>query len=187
MGAFEYLSVLLSIILGLAITQVLGGFRGLMQSRRRTRAYAPAVTWAVLVLVIAVQGWWSMFDLRRHEEWTFLEFAIVLAQTIVEYLLAALVLPDFVPGEHVDLEEHYHDHRRWFFGLLVALVLVSVVKSLVVYRQWLPPADAAFHAVFLAMGIAGALLPGRRAHAAFAVLGSLAIGTYIALLFTRLH
>ena len=32
MDAFSYLSVLLSIILGLAITQVLQGFRGLMLS-----------------------------------------------------------------------------------------------------------------------------------------------------------
>jgi hypothetical protein len=34
MGEFSYLSVLLSIILGLAITQILQGFRGLLQSRK---------------------------------------------------------------------------------------------------------------------------------------------------------
>jgi hypothetical protein len=187
MSTFEYLSVLLSIILGLAITQVLMGFRGLMQSRRSTRWYWPAVTWAVLVLVIAVQGWWSMFDLRRHEDWTFAEFAIVLGQTIVEYLLAALVLPDFAPRETVDLREHYYDHHRWFFGLLILLIVVSVVKSLIVYGQWPPPADAAFHAVFLAMGVSGAVATNRRLHEGLTVLGALAIASYIVLLFTHLR
>lgn len=187
MDAFSYLSVLLSIILGLAITQVLMGFRGLMQSRRRTIAYWPAVVWSVLILVIAVQGWWSMFDLRRHQDWTFVEFAIVLGQTIVEYLLAALVLPDFAPREAVDLREHYYDHHRWFFGLLALLIVVSVAKSLVVYGQWPPPADAAFHAAFLAMGVAGATTANRRVHEALTLLGALAIGSYIALLFTHLH
>lgn len=187
MDAFSYLSVLLSIILGLAITQVLMGFRGLMQSRRHIASYWPALTWSLLVLVIAVQGWWSMFDLRRHQDWTFVEFAIVLAQTIVEYLLAALVLPDFAPREAVDLRTHYYDHHRWFFGLLATLIAVSVAKSLVVYGQWPPPGDAAFHAAFLAMGVAGAATANARLHETLALLGALAIGGYIALLFTHLH
>jgi hypothetical protein len=38
MDAFGYLSVLLSIIVGLAITQVLRGFRGLMLARSRLGA-----------------------------------------------------------------------------------------------------------------------------------------------------
>ena len=38
MDAFSYLSVLISIILGLAVTQALQGFRGLMLARSRVRA-----------------------------------------------------------------------------------------------------------------------------------------------------
>src|SRR6185312_11679923 len=41
--AFNYLSVLLSIILGLAITQILKGFRGLTLSRSRVVAYWPSL------------------------------------------------------------------------------------------------------------------------------------------------
>jgi hypothetical protein len=35
MDEFSYLSVLLSVILGLAVTQILKGFRGLLLSRAR--------------------------------------------------------------------------------------------------------------------------------------------------------
>src|SRR5215831_8785414 len=38
MDEFGYLSVLLSVILGLAVTQILKGFRGLILSRARGRA-----------------------------------------------------------------------------------------------------------------------------------------------------
>lgn len=38
MDEFSYLSVLLSVILGLAVTQILKGFRGLLLSRARARA-----------------------------------------------------------------------------------------------------------------------------------------------------
>ena len=50
MDAFSYLSVLISIILGLGITQLLTGLGRLMQVRRRTRLYGPAVAWVALLL-----------------------------------------------------------------------------------------------------------------------------------------
>ena len=66
MDEFSYLSVLLSIILGLAVTQILTGFRGLLQSRARVQVYWPAIAWAFLLLVICAQSWWAMFGLRSH-------------------------------------------------------------------------------------------------------------------------
>ena len=64
MDAFSYLSVLLSVILGLAIQQVLLGYRGLALSRERVRWYAPPLIWSGLVLLLVVQHWWSSFGLR---------------------------------------------------------------------------------------------------------------------------
>ena len=78
MDEFSYLSVLLSIILGLAVTQILTGFRGLLQSRARVRIYWPAIAWSFLLLVICAQSWWAMFGLRSHHAWTFGGFAVAL-------------------------------------------------------------------------------------------------------------
>ena len=187
MDAFSYLSVLISLILGLAITQVLKGFRGLMQARARLVNYWPAVLWGVLVVVISVQSWWAMFSLRTHVDWTFLQFSIVLAQTIVIYLLAALVLPDFFGDGAVDLREHYYGHRRWFFWLLVLLIVTSLVKALVIDGELPRPADLAFHLLFVALGVSGAVIARPRYHEILAVLGLLTIGAYIATLFTHLQ
>jgi hypothetical protein len=43
MDSFSYLSVLLSIIIGLAVTQVLQGLRVLMLSRETARLYTPSL------------------------------------------------------------------------------------------------------------------------------------------------
>ena len=40
MDEFSYLSVLISVILGLAVTQILKGFRGILLSRARIRLLA---------------------------------------------------------------------------------------------------------------------------------------------------
>src|SRR6185312_14099462 len=84
--AFSYLSVLLSIILGLAITQVLMGYRGLLLARGRVRFYGPAVLWSGLLLVITAQNWWSSFGLARHRDWTFLQFSVVLLQMVLLFM-----------------------------------------------------------------------------------------------------
>jgi hypothetical protein len=186
MDAFNYLSVLISLILGLAITQVLKGFRGLMQARTRLVTYWPAVVWAILVVVIAVQSWWSMFGLRHHQDWTFLEFSVVLAQTIVLYLLAALVLPDIFGDAAVDLREHNDGHRRWFFSLLAILIATSLGKSLILEGAWPRSLDLQFHALFACAGISGAMIGNPRFHQFLAIVGALSIGAYIALLFSHL-
>ena len=61
MDEFSYLSVLISVILGLAVTQILKGFRGILLSRTRVRIYWPVIAWAVLLLLVCVQSWWAMF------------------------------------------------------------------------------------------------------------------------------
>ena len=43
MESFDYLSVLLSVIIGLAITQVLLGFRRLILTRMKVKLYLPTV------------------------------------------------------------------------------------------------------------------------------------------------
>jgi hypothetical protein len=59
------------------------------------------IAWAVLLLLICVQSWWAMFELRHYQPWTFAAFAVVLLQTILTYMLAGLVFPDlFGEGNH---------------------------------------------------------------------------------------
>ena len=80
MDEFSYLSVLIAVILGLAITQILQGFRGLLHARETTAMYWPSIVWAGLVLLIAVQSWWASFGLRRLTDWSFLGFTVVLLE-----------------------------------------------------------------------------------------------------------
>lgn len=63
---FPYLSVLLSIIIGLGITQLLAAAGRLIWHRNRVRVDWLPLLWGAVLLVIFVQVWWSMFDVRFH-------------------------------------------------------------------------------------------------------------------------
>ena len=186
MDEFSYLSVLLSVILGLAVTQILKGFRGLVVSRARIHLYWPAILWAILVLLMCVQSWWAMFGLRVRQDWRFQEFGIVLLQTILTYMLAGLVLPDLFGDAAVDLKKNFFDHRRWFFWIGFSLIAVSVFKDLVLTGGLPSPPNLAFHAIFGALLLIGAVTPNERYHKVNVIVGFALFAVYTLLLFTRI-
>ncbi|MCW3797808.1 hypothetical protein OMW55_08330 [Sphingomonas sp. BN140010] len=112
MDAFSYLSVLLSIILGLAIQQVLQGYRALILSRRTIRFYPLPLIWSVLILLMVTQHWWASFSLARRTDWSFAAFATTLVLTGFIYMLAAIVLPDVRADEPLDLKGIITARRR---------------------------------------------------------------------------
>src|SRR5882762_3120577 len=114
MDEFGYLAVILSIILGLSVTQLPQGLSQVINARDRVRIYWPSIGWTLLLLMIDVQAWWAMFGYRNRHAWTFLQFAVLLLETIILYLLAALALPTAF-GEPVDLRINYFRHASWFF------------------------------------------------------------------------
>jgi hypothetical protein len=187
MDAFSYLSVLLSIILGLAITQVLKGFRGLMHARSRVRLYAPTMIWAVLALVVDVQSWWSEFGLRRHETWTFLAFSVVVAHAIFLYMIAALVLPDVPADKDIDLREHYYDHHRWFFAFVALAAFSGIAKDLALDGRLPETRNLLFQISFLATSGIAAFTRREWYHQLLAPTAAVLFGVYIALLFSQLN
>jgi hypothetical protein len=186
MDAFSYLSVLISIILGLAMTQILQSVRGVVIGRREVAIYWPALVWAGLLLLINVQSWWAMYGLRQLQNWTFVQFAVVLLQSTLLYMLAALLLPDIRPGERTDLKAHYFAQHRWFFGCAAVLIVVSVVKDVLIGGRLPSAVNLGFHALFLVTWGVAALTRAEWYHAAlpFGMLASFAL--YIALLFRQL-
>src|SRR3981081_703269 len=110
MDEFGYLAVILSIILGLSVTQLLQGLSQVINARDRVRIYWPAIGWALLLLFVDFQAWWSMLGYRGRHAWTFLQFAVLLLETILLYLLAALALPTAFGEGIVDLRVTYFRH-----------------------------------------------------------------------------
>jgi MFS family permease len=187
MDEFSYLSVLLSVILGLAVTQILTGFRGLLLSRARIRVYWPVIAWAALVLLVCFQNWWSMFGMRLRHDWTFQQFAMVLLQTILIYMVAGLVFPDLFGDEIVDLKENFYAHRAWFFSLAFASIVVSVCKDFVLNGRLPHPINLTFHAIFGVTLLVGALTSREPYHKALVVFSLVTFLLYIVLLYARMQ
>ncbi len=149
--AFLYLAVLVSIIFGLAIQQVLLGYRDLILSRSKVRLHWPVVIWSFLMLLIVAQNWWESFGLAGRQDWNFFAFAVILAQAVIIYMLAAVIFPQSANEDPIDLERHYFAERHALYGFAIAYVISSPVRAFFVDGTILPPLDWLFHALFLVL------------------------------------
>ena len=186
MDPFSYLTVLISIILGLGITHLLGGLGRVLQARGHVRPYGPSIAWLVLLLVIHVQTWWALFGLRAFQRWSFLAFVVVLLQPIVLYLLAALVVPAESAGAVIDLRENYYAQARSFFGLTVLLLVVSLTRDLVIAGHLPGPLNLTVHGLFFVAWGTAAFTQREWYHRGLVVYTAVLMVGYIATLFRYL-
>ena len=187
MDEFSYLSVLIAVILGLAIAQILMGFRALLHSREHVVMYWPSLVWAGIILLIAVQSWWASFGMRHLAGWTFLGFGVVLLENACIYMVAALVLPDFAEERHVDLKASYFKQVPWFYGLFIAALVFSLLKDVVLSGALPIGLNLWFHFLFIGGSAALIVFRNDTFHKIYAVASALLFLVYIVVLFGYLH
>lgn len=187
MDYFSYLSVLISIVLGLGITNLLMGIARIIQMRTRVVIYWPTMVWMLTLLLIHIQTWWTMFGLRQIEHWTFVGFTVTLMQPIMLFLLSALVLPDFDRDEAPDLKRNYYAQRRWFFGFFIALLGVSIARNFTLSGRVQQGTDLAFHLLFFVGALAAMIFPSEFVHKLAALSVSTLFVSYVMILFATLH
>lgn len=197
MDDFNHLSVMISIVLGLGLANLLMGLARVVQLRKQIKIYWPTLAWAFTLLLTHVQTWWTMFYLRGVETWTFPLFALVLLQPILLFFLSALALPDFDKNDSMDLRSNYFAQTRWFFGMLLAMLLISLLRGALLMGDLQAArdvsagnmqvtADILFHLVFISGVAGGAVLKNEKYHKVLAALSVVALVSYIATLFTAL-
>lgn len=115
---FPFVTVATSMIIGLGLTQVLGGIAKLIQLQPPGRLHPEHVAWLLIVGVLHVQVWWTTYE-ARVATWTFGRFARYLLPPTLLYLMAELLVPDD-NAERVHYADYFAGVSRPFFALAAA-------------------------------------------------------------------
>ncbi len=129
-SAFEYVTVFISIILGLGVTQILTGIADLVHQNERVKIYWPHLVWIFLVLVLHVQEWWVIYQLRSFEKWRLPVFLFILLYPVVLFVLARLLFPFGFSEGTIDLKKFYFENYRRIFLFGAMLALLSILDNL---------------------------------------------------------
>ncbi len=171
MSLFEYLGVLLSVVMGLAITHVLVGISKSIHMRATIKPYWVHLLWAVNVLTYVIGVWWGMFWWSGQDSWTFFQFMFVVLYAIFLFLLASLLYPWDFPADF-DFEKQFFSNRRWFFGILGVAWCIDIPETLLkgaVSLREVPQHYFVFVGVLLVLTSIGIATASRRYHGFFAV------------------
>ena len=172
MSVFEYLGVILSVIMGLGLTHILAGVSKTIHHRKTVKPYWVHTLWAFNILLYIVVIWWGMFWWSSQQDWLFFQFLMLILYATILFLLASLLYPWDLP-DGFDFEKHFFDTRPWFFSVLVIAWLIDIPETLLKSEgglRDLPQAYIALAITFIALGIGGAVWSNKTYHKIIAVL-----------------
>ncbi len=128
MSHFEYLMVMVSIILGLGATQALRGLSKLAQS---SQPFAPVALWSITLFYLHVQVWWGYWDMVGVTDWTQLSYYLIVFLPCSLFAAIELLVP-IGAGAQTDWRTHFFNVRPWFFGTVVAFQALATVTTYIV-------------------------------------------------------
>jgi hypothetical protein len=120
MSTFEYLSVLLSIIIGLGVTHMIMGLGRLISHTSGRSIYWVHLVWTFNIALSLVVYWWWAINLQTLDEWSFLPFLLVLLEPSLLCLAGAILYPVSMPAD-LEYKTHFHRSRGVFFSVIVAI------------------------------------------------------------------
>ena len=145
MDKFEFVAVLVSIVFGVAITNLLSGMvrsffqRDLSNSR---------LAWSLAVGMVLVSNWWGFFRWNKNVEWAYPEFLFLVFWSTTHYLLAVSIYP-------FEFLDRYSEERQRKSLLWVMLVVLAadIAENAVrgeLFSPWYYPLFVAFLGVLAA-------------------------------------
>lgn len=126
---FSYLSAFVTIVLAVAITDMIQSTHRLIRGRARIKWDAAALLFAAVVAANVVSEFFSLWDLFDANRISFVWLMWILLIPTLFALLAYSVLPDDVPAEGLDLRIFYVAERKTWIVIYASATLLDVVRS----------------------------------------------------------
>jgi hypothetical protein len=130
---FEYVMVLVSIIIGLGITHVLFGISGVVDRISRRKADLELsiahAAWLGFCLAWMVMFWWWEYRfVSRVSDWTIGLYLFLVFYSITLFLMSAILVPRSWEGVQ-SLKEYFLERRAWFYSLLLLATILDVLDA----------------------------------------------------------
>lgn len=91
---FNFILVMVSLVLAIGVTHLVNGVASLIRLRDRVRLEPLTLVWATSLFLVAAIYWWSLWDLRSAQ-WRFPQFFyLLLAPTLLHVAASLLVSSD---------------------------------------------------------------------------------------------
>ncbi|MDA0688169.1 MAG: hypothetical protein O2948_05935 [Proteobacteria bacterium] len=141
MTQHEYIFIAVSIILGLAITRLLHTMAMITRAYRRVIFHWSSVIWAFSIMLYILQLWWVGWELRVIEQWSFIDFIVLVFGSAALYGAAEMALTSPDEG-NVNMLENSQDLGRLSALSMLLYFLVGPYVNIFMYNNAVFPSLA---------------------------------------------
>jgi hypothetical protein len=127
---FAYLAAFVTIMLAIALTDMVQSAHRLLRDRSRVRWDFLTPLLALWVFLWVLSEFFSLWLDARFEKLTFYGLLGLITVPTLTSLAAFAVLPDDVPSEGLDLERFYFENLTYFILLLALINAADVARIL---------------------------------------------------------
>jgi hypothetical protein len=132
MQPFELLTLFLSFVYTLALTHILFASTRMIRHRRRIVFSWPHALWMVNALIVQFDDWLSLSDLRALKVLSLGIIAVNFGIVIIQYLVCALVSPDFESADDYDLRRFHTEQGPTYITAFLVVMLYSMAVNIMV-------------------------------------------------------
>jgi hypothetical protein len=183
---FNYLSVAISVLAGLALTTGLDALSRMIQHRDEIKTYWVHTLWVFTVLMLLIQFWIGFWDYHVTVDWTYPRFVLMLLMALSTLLIASMLVPDFKDKDNLDLRVYFYKSRRWLFGFSAFYLLAALfAKSQFVIQQEISSLNLGFRYFGVILVLSAAMVREHRWQAAIAILTFLLLAVFVAIFNTK--
>jgi hypothetical protein len=137
-SAFEYVSILVSIILGLGITQILSSFSDLLYHYKEIKFYWPHSVWILFILFLNIQDWFITYQLKDKLAWSLPALFFILLYPITLFIAAKMLLPANESDKGTDMKLYYRSHYPVIFFIVGIAIFISILFNVfLLQKSWL--------------------------------------------------
>lgn len=131
MTTFEYVSVLLAIVISLAFTHLVMGMVRLIQSKGVKLSFV-YLGWIGILLFLCVDYWFSIWHARNADIWTLAFVAFLLLMITVLYATCGFAVPEAAVSDGVNLDDFHRNNRRKYLGALFVYTALGFVGNFII-------------------------------------------------------
>lgn len=161
MDSFTYFIAFYSLILGLGLTELLGGFAHMVRAKALRKLEPQTALLALFILVDICSTWVDGWLSLKHVTVDFAGLWAPVLLAICFYLAAATVFPHD-QADHERLADYYRERKRFILLLLLAGEMLIHVTYLPIFKQriahepelfwmWTVPYNVAIEATMIAL------------------------------------
>jgi hypothetical protein len=122
---FEYLTVLVSVVVGLSLTHFLTALIRIVHNRDTVRPYWVQLLWSGTIILWTISFWWFTFAMSNVQRWSLSLFAFVMLYAVMLYMLVALLFPEDIDPDE-DYESLFFENKTWFFSALLVFLVIDL-------------------------------------------------------------